>query len=95
MRYEGKYCVPKVDELRNQILEKAHGSCYSIHLGLTKMHHDSMEVYWWEYLKKIIAKFVDKCRNCQQVKANIKMLVAYYNKSKFLFWSGKTLIWIF
>ena len=69
MRYEGKYCVPKVDELRNQILEEAHGSRHSIHPGLTKMFHDLREVYWWEGMKKDIAKFVVKCPNFQQVKA--------------------------
>ena len=26
LRYQGRLCVPNVDDLRNRILEKAHGS---------------------------------------------------------------------
>ena len=35
LRYQGRFCVPNVDCLRNWILEEAHGSRYSIHLVLT------------------------------------------------------------
>ena len=69
LRYLGRLCVPNVDGLRNQMLEEAHRSLYSIHLGLTKMYHDIREIFWWEGLKKDIAEFVAKCPNCQQVKA--------------------------
>lgn len=34
------------------------------------MYHDLREVYWWNGMKKDIAKFVAKCPNCQQVKVN-------------------------
>ena len=33
------------------------------------MYHDLRKVFWWESLKKDIAEFVDKCPNCQKVKA--------------------------
>ena len=49
--------------LRNRILEKAHGSHYSIHPRSTKMYHDLRELYWWEGLKRDIAEFVAKCPN--------------------------------
>ncbi|TMW92223.1 hypothetical protein EJD97_013331 [Solanum chilense] len=67
--YQGRLCVPKVDNLSNWIFEEAHGSHYSIHTGSTKMYHDLREVYWWERLKKDIAEFVAKYPNCQQVKS--------------------------
>ena len=38
-------CVPKVDGLKDQILEKAHGSRYSIHLSSTKMYHDLRKIF--------------------------------------------------
>ncbi|WMV54234.1 hypothetical protein MTR67_047619 [Solanum verrucosum] len=57
-----------VDGLQVRILEEAHSSRYSIHLGSTKMYHDLREVYWWISVKKGIAEFVAKCPNCQQVK---------------------------
>ena len=67
--YLGRLCVPKVDKLRNQILEEAHGYRYSINTGSAKMCHDLREIYWWKGMQKDIAEFVVKCPNCQQVKA--------------------------
>ena len=39
LRYRGSLCVPNVDDMRNRILNEAHGSCYSIQLGSTKIYH--------------------------------------------------------
>ena len=70
MRYQGRLCVPNVYDLRNQILEEAHGSHYSIHPDSTNMYHDLREVFLLHGLKKDIAKFVAKCPNCNQVKVD-------------------------
>ena len=64
LRYQGRLCVSNVDDFRNQLIEKAHGSCYSIHPNSTMMYHDLREVFWWEVMKKDIAEFVAKCPNC-------------------------------
>ena len=45
LRHQGRLCVPDVDGLRETILEEAHGSRYSIHLGATKMYRDLSEIY--------------------------------------------------
>ena len=45
LRYQGMLCVPKVDDLRNQILEIAHGSHCFVNPGSTKMYHDLREVF--------------------------------------------------
>ncbi|WMV09771.1 hypothetical protein MTR67_003156 [Solanum verrucosum] len=37
LRYQGRLCVPNVDDLREQILSEAYSSPYSIHPGDTKM----------------------------------------------------------
>ncbi len=73
LRYQGQLCVPDVDGLREQILEEAHSSLYSIHPGATKMYDVLWKVYWWNWMKKDIAELVDKYLNCQQVK------VEHYN----------------
>ena len=52
MKYQGRLCVPNVDDSRNQILEEAHGSRYSIHLEFKDMYHEIREVFWWEVLKR-------------------------------------------
>ena len=68
LRFQGRLCVPNVDDIRERIMAEAHSSKYSIHPGSTKMYHDLREVYWWSGMKRDIAEFVSKCPNCQQVK---------------------------
>ncbi|KAH0650521.1 hypothetical protein KY284_030433 [Solanum tuberosum] len=58
LRYYGRFYVPNVEDLREQILEEAHSSRYSIHPGATKMYCDLQEIYWWNGMKKEITKFV-------------------------------------
>ncbi|XP_070039573.1 uncharacterized protein [Nicotiana tomentosiformis] len=40
LRMQGPICVPNMDSLRELILEEAHSSQYSIHLGAAKMYQD-------------------------------------------------------
>jgi hypothetical protein len=62
-------CVPGIGELRNEIMSEAHHSSYTVHPGGTKMYRDVKGSYWWNNMKKEIAKFVEQCSTCQQVKA--------------------------
>ncbi|KAH0679067.1 hypothetical protein KY284_020152 [Solanum tuberosum] len=66
--YQGRLCVPRVDELQERIMGEDHSSRYSIHPGSIKMYRDLREVYWWNGMKKGIDEFVVKSPNCQQVK---------------------------
>ncbi|WMV58814.1 hypothetical protein MTR67_052199 [Solanum verrucosum] len=66
LRYQGRLCVPNVDDLREQILREAHSSWYSIYPRATKMYRDLREVYWWNGMKKDIAGFMAKCPNFQR-----------------------------
>ncbi|XP_070030925.1 uncharacterized protein [Nicotiana tomentosiformis] len=68
LRLQGWICVPKVDGLRELILEEAHSSWYSIYLGATKMYHDLKQHYWWRRMKKDIVEHVTRCLNYQRVK---------------------------
>ena len=61
--------VPKNYEIRQQILNEAHLSRYSIHPGSTKMHHDLKQHYWWTKMKIEIARYVARCDTCRRVKA--------------------------
>jgi hypothetical protein len=61
--------VPKNDEVRQQILNEAHLSRYSIHLESTKMYHDLKQHYWWTKMKVEIARYVARCDTCRRVKA--------------------------
>jgi hypothetical protein len=62
-------CVPGIGGLRMEIMSEAHHSPYIVHLRGTKMYRDVKRSYWWNNMRKDIAKFVDQWSTCQQVKA--------------------------
>ena len=65
---EDRLVVPKDRKLRNQILDEAHSSKLSIHLGSRKMYQDLKTYFWWTKMKKEIAAYVARCDNCSRVK---------------------------
>jgi hypothetical protein len=67
--FNNRIVVPKNDDVRQQILDEAHLSRYSIHLGSTKMYQDLKQHYWWTKMKIEIARYVAKCDTCRCVKA--------------------------
>jgi hypothetical protein len=62
-------CVPDDPEVKSIILKEAHETPYSIHPGSTKMYMDLKEMFWWNNMKREIAKYVSECHTCQRVKA--------------------------
>jgi hypothetical protein len=67
--FNNRIVVSKNEKLRQQILDEAHLSRYSIHPGSTKMYHDLKQHYWWTKMKIEIARYVAKCDTCRRVKA--------------------------
>jgi hypothetical protein len=67
--FNNRIVVPKNEEIRQQILDEAHLSRYSIHPGSTKMYHDLKQHYWWTKMKIEIARYVARCDTCKRVKA--------------------------
>jgi hypothetical protein len=67
--FNNRIVVPKNDEIRQQILNEAHLSRYSIHPRSTKMYHDLKQHYWWTKMKIEIARYVARCDTCRRVKA--------------------------
>jgi hypothetical protein len=68
--FEDRLVVPKNPELRQKILDEAHLSKFSMHLGSNKMYHDLKSMYWWTRMKREIAKYVSECDTCQRIKAS-------------------------
>jgi hypothetical protein len=62
-------CVPGIGGLRKEIMSEAHHSPYTVYPGGTKMYRDVKGSYWWNNMKKDIAKLVKQCSTCLQVKA--------------------------
>jgi hypothetical protein len=62
--------VSKDFELRRKIMDEAHCSWYSIHLGTNKMYQNLKMNFWWTRMKREIAKYVSECDTCRSIKAN-------------------------
>jgi hypothetical protein len=56
--------------LKKKILDEAHISKYSIHLGCTKMYHDLRGQFLWTRRKHKTARYVLECDTCRKVKAD-------------------------
>nr|GEW14237.1 hypothetical protein [Tanacetum cinerariifolium] len=49
--------VPLTSDVRTMIMDEAHNSKYSVHLGADKMYYDLRDMYWWPGMKKDIALY--------------------------------------
>jgi hypothetical protein len=67
--FNNRIVVPKDDEIRQQILDEAHLSRYSIHPKSTKMYQDLKQHYLWTKMKIEITRYVARCDTCRRVKA--------------------------
>jgi hypothetical protein len=68
--FKERLAVPRKEALEKKILDEAHTSRYSIHLGSTKMYHDLRQQFWWIRMKREAARYVSKWDTCQKVKAD-------------------------
>ena len=86
LEFKGRTCVPNVPILREQLLEEAHQTPYSVHPGVTKMYQDVKRRYWWPGMKKDVVRFVERCLTCQQVKAEHKRPAGMLEPLEILEW---------
>ena len=63
--FQGRLCVPDVDNLRKEILTEAHSTPYSVYPGTTKMYKDLKMYYWWPGMKTDVVRYVEQCLTCQ------------------------------
>jgi hypothetical protein len=68
--FKERLVVLKKDALKKKILDEAHMSRYSIHLGSTKMYHDLSQQFWWTRMKGEVAHYVSECDTCRKVKVD-------------------------
>ncbi|XXG69007.1 hypothetical protein AAC387_Pa06g1975 [Persea americana] len=71
-RTRDRLCAPDVDDLKNQIMIKAHHALYSMHPSSTNMYQHLRGRFWWNNLKREITRFVSRCLTCQKIKAEYK-----------------------
>jgi hypothetical protein len=92
--FNNRIVVPKDHQLRKQILDEAHLSKFSIHPGSTKMYQDLRQNFWWNRMKREIAKYVSECDTCQRVKASHLKASGTLQPLPIPSWKWKTLVWI-
>ncbi|GJY99932.1 putative reverse transcriptase domain-containing protein [Tanacetum coccineum] len=56
--YLDRIWVPLKGDVRTLIMDEAHKSKYSVHLGADKMYYDLRDRYWWPGMKKDITEYV-------------------------------------
>ncbi|KAK8518019.1 hypothetical protein V6N12_033011 [Hibiscus sabdariffa] len=66
--FKNRMCVPNDEILRTEMLDEAHQSSFSIHLGSVKMYKNLKPLYWWPRMKTAITDYVLRCLTCQKVK---------------------------
>ena len=91
--FNNRIVVPKNEELRQQILDEAHLSRYSIHPGSTKMYHDLKLHYWWTKMKIEIARYVARCDTCKRVKAIYMRTDGPLQSLPIPTWKGEDIVW--
>ena len=64
LRYKGRWCLPKDDELKRRVMKEAHSTPYSVHPGGDKLYKDLKKTFWWPNMKREVAEFVAKCLVC-------------------------------
>jgi hypothetical protein len=69
LTYRRRFYVPNYDDLKRFILDELHKIPYSGHPGYRKMIMATRRQFYWPGMKKYIAKYLVKCMECQQVKA--------------------------
>ena len=47
LRFRRRVCVPDVAEIKKEIMQEAHCTPYTAHLGSTKMYQDLHHNFWW------------------------------------------------
>jgi hypothetical protein len=67
--FKDRLVVPKKATLMKKILDEAHTSRYSIHLGSSKMYHNLRQQFWWTRMKHETTRYLLECDTYQKVKA--------------------------
>ena len=56
--YRGRVVVPKLTDLRDEILREFHCSRFAVHPSGTKMYQELRRQYYWSGMKRHVGDFV-------------------------------------
>lgn len=61
--------VPDHDGLREECIEAVHSNVLSGHFGMNRTLKKAQEIYFWPFMRDMVAQYVRSCDSCQRVKA--------------------------
>jgi hypothetical protein len=67
--FRNRICIPNEPEIKRRIMDEGHRTKFSVHPGIMKMYQDMKRSYWWMGMKRDIMKYVERCLQCQKIKA--------------------------
>ena len=65
LRYRGRIVVPRLEDLREEILKEFHCSRFVVHPSGMKMYHDLRHQYYWSGMMQQVRDFVHRCLTCR------------------------------
>ena len=65
LRFEGWIFVLMDSQIYREILDEAHMTTYSIHLGTTTIYQDLKSLYLWFGMKRDVVDYDSRCWTCQ------------------------------
>nr|GEV02421.1 putative reverse transcriptase domain-containing protein [Tanacetum cinerariifolium] len=84
--YECEIRYHLVGGVRTIIMDEAHKTRHSKHLGADKIYHDLRDMYWWPGMKRNITTYVSKCVTCSKVKAEHQRRLSLLQKPEIPKW---------
>ncbi|XP_074297989.1 uncharacterized protein LOC141628791 [Silene latifolia] len=67
-RIRGRWFIPNDEELKKKIMNEAHNTLYSVHLGGDKLYKDLKKAFGWSNIKREVAEFMARCLTYQRLK---------------------------
>lgn len=89
--YKGRLYVPNQNSIRNLILDEYHRSHYVGHPGYQKMVTTLRKGYYWPGMKKDVARYLARCLECQQIKAEHQHLAGLLQPIAIPEWKWETI----
>ena len=77
LRFKNRIYVPSNDEWRMLILSEDYRLVYMAHTGVMKMRADLKPLFFWKGMNAYIVNYVERCLECQQVKAKHRHLIGF------------------
>jgi hypothetical protein len=69
LQFKNRLYIPDLAELNITFLEEVHKKPYSGHPGYQKMITPLRKLFYWPNMKGKTLEYLDRCQDCQQVKA--------------------------